>query len=173
MAALKGRDKTAFEYLYDNYSAALNGIIFRIVNDEDTSNDILQDVFVKIWQNFSSYDATKGRLFTWMANIARNASIDYTRSGNFKISNKIQNVDDSVSKINTLMSTSSRVDHIGIDEVVNRLKPEFRQLIDLAYFAGMTHEEISKHLNLPLGTVKTRIRSALMQLRQTLNVKLN
>ena len=85
MLLLKQRRESAFNYLYDNYSAALYSVIISIVPDRELSNDILQEVFVKIWRQIETYDVTKGRLFTWMLNIARNASIDALRS---KISNK-------------------------------------------------------------------------------------
>ena len=78
---LKQNNKAAFSYLYDHYSGALFGIILKIVNqDEETSEDVLQDVFIKIWKKIATYDSTKGTLFTWMLNIARNTAIDKVRT---------------------------------------------------------------------------------------------
>ena len=77
---LKQRHQFAFSYLYDNYSSALQSIILNIVPDYDQAADVLQEVFVKIWKQIETYDETKGRLFTWMLNVARNASIDTVRS---------------------------------------------------------------------------------------------
>src|SRR4051812_14493882 len=94
---LKQRDETAFAYLYDNYAGALNGVISRMVDDEQTAEDILQEAFVKIWNNFSQYDNTKGRLFTWMVNLTRNLTIDMLRSKGYKKQQKISGDENSVS----------------------------------------------------------------------------
>ena len=169
---LKDKDRDAFTNLYDNYSSALYGVVFRIVNDESLAEDILQEVFVKIWKNIAFYDASKGRLFTWLINVTRNTAIDKYRSQEFRQQAKNQKIDDSVHQVNNLMSVSTKVDHIGLKETVSQLKPEYVQMIDLLYFKGYTHEEVAKEFNIPLGTVKTRIRSAIMQLRQKLEVDL-
>ena len=81
---LQRQDQQAFAYLYDNYAPALNGVIFRLVEDKSLSEDILQEAFLKIWNNFSSYDRTKGRLFTWMMNLTKNLAIDTLRSKGYK-----------------------------------------------------------------------------------------
>ena len=80
IALLKSRQQPAFGYLYDNYSAALYAVVLAIVPDKEIANDVLQEAFIKIWRQIDSYDAAKGRLFTWMIHIARNASIDMVRS---------------------------------------------------------------------------------------------
>ncbi len=154
-----------------NYSQALYGVLFKIVNDEEIARDLLQETFVKIWKNISNYDRQKGRLFTWMLNVARNTAIDTLRSKAFKTNNQNQDIENVVNIVDAQMNTSSQVDHIGLKEVVGKLKVEQQQIIDLLYFNGYTQEEAAKELNLPLGTVKTRSRSAIMQLRQLLNLK--
>lgn len=165
---LRARDEAAFAYLYDNYSAALYGVVRRIVPEEEAAQDILQEAFLKIWNYFISYDASKGRLFTWMVNIVRNMAIDHTRSKVYKANLKNQSLADSVNKINRQGSNVQQTDQIGLKAFVQKLKPEHKELIDLLYFAGYTQEEASKELNLPLGTVKTRTRAALQQLRELL-----
>lgn len=85
---LKTGDESAFSYLYDHYSGALFGVIFKIIGDQPLAEDILQEAFVKIWNNFSSYDSSKGRLFTWMLNITRNLTIDTLRSKSYKKQSK-------------------------------------------------------------------------------------
>lgn len=160
---LQQRNEKAFGYLYDNYSGALFGIVNSIVTDKEIANDVLQNVFVNIWRKIESYDATKGRLFTWMLNIARNASIDEVRSKAFRDSQKNQSLSEFVDVPGAV--TGPSIDDVGLKKVLTKLKGELRVLIDLSYFQGFTHEEISKALNIPLGTVKTRIRSALIQLR--------
>jgi len=158
-------DNQAFGYLYDNYSPALFGIINQIVPDKEMAADVLQDVFINIWKKITSYDAAKGRLFTWMLNIARNAAIDRIRSRSYQDGLKNQSLTETVNTLGKNPVVEAQVNDIGLKKVISRLKEEYRTLIDLSYFQGFTHEEISKLLNIPLGTVKTRIRTALTQLR--------
>lgn len=171
VALLRDKNTDAFNSLYDHYAPALYGIILRIVNDNDIAEDILQDSFLKIWNHFSNYDASKGRLFTWMLNIARNAAIDYLRSSQAKVSTQNQSLDNSVYEIETMMGNTTYVDHIGLKSVLKKLRPEYILLIDMVYYKGYTQDEIARELNIPLGTVKTRIRAALNQLREILKTK--
>jgi RNA polymerase sigma factor (sigma-70 family) len=163
VALLQQRNEKAFGYLYDNYSGALYGIVNSIVTDKEIANDVLQNVFVNIWRKIESYDAAKGRLFTWMLNIARNAAIDEVRSKGYRDSQKNQPLGENVDIAGNM--TGPSINDVGLKKVLTKLKDELRVLIDMSYFQGFTHEEISKALNIPLGTVKTRIRSALIQLR--------
>jgi len=160
---LQQRNEKAFSYLYDNYSGALLGIVNAIVTDKETANDVLQNVFINIWRRMESYDPSKGRLFTWMLNIARNAAIDEVRSKGYNNSKK--NIPLPVTNEIAGAVTGGEITDVGLKKVLGNLKGELRVLVDMSYFQGFTHEEISKALNLPLGTVKTRIRSALTQLR--------
>ncbi len=95
MSLLKSRDDKAFGYLYDNYSGSLFTIVSQIVNDMELANDVLQEVFINIWRKIETYDSSKGRLFTWMLNIARNASIDTLRSKSYQNSQKNQSISES------------------------------------------------------------------------------
>jgi RNA polymerase sigma-70 factor (ECF subfamily) len=165
-AALKAKDDQAFSYLYDHYSGSLYSIILQIVKSPELANDILQEVFVNIWRKIESYDPIKGRLFTWMLNISRNASIDVLRSKDYQNSQKNQEIDDNVYGLNQV--TQTNIDNIGLSKFLGKLRPEQRVLIELAYFKGYTHDEIAQIEDIPLGTVKTRIRSALIQLREFL-----
>ncbi|MFI5186900.1 MAG: RNA polymerase sigma factor [Chitinophagales bacterium] len=168
VSLLLQQNDQAFSYLYDNYSPALFGIINQIVPDKDIAADVLQDVFINIWKKISFYDETKGRLFTWMLNIARNAAIDKIRSRSYRDGLKNQPLTETVNTLTASTVVNPQVNDIGLKKLVNKLKTDSRELIELSYFQGFTHEEISKILNLPLGTVKTRIRSALSQLRTLL-----
>jgi len=165
VASLKNGEQPALGILYDNYSAALFGVIIRIVESQENAEDVLQEVFVKIWRNISSYDRSKGKLYTWLINIARNTAIDSLRAKDHKIKSQIRSIDNSVSSINKQHSTAIHPDHIGLKALVNKMKPEHKQLIDKLYFEGYTQEEAAEELNLPLGTVKTRARAAISQLR--------
>lgn len=164
---LKQRRQDAFSYLYDHYSAALLSVIASIVSDAGSSNDVLQEVFIKIWRQIESYDDSKGRLFTWMLNIARNASIDTLRSKNYR--NNQTNKELTEATFSAAGSTQLQVDQIGLRKMVHTLKEEHKVLIELAYFQGFTQDEIAKMLSIPLGTVKTRLRTALTQLRTYIN----
>ena len=163
---LQNQDQSAFSYLYDNYAGALNGVIYRLVEDSQLAEDILQEAFIKIWNNFKQYDPTKGRLFTWMVNITRNLTIDTLRSKGYKKQQKISQDENSVSGYKDLNFDSNRFDSLGLRKQVAALKPDQKIIIDLAYFSGYTQEEISKEMGIPLGTVKTRMRSAIMELRK-------
>lgn len=164
--SLKNGERGAITVLYDNYSAALFGVILRIADNKEAAEDILQEVFVKVWKNISAYDSAKGKLFTWLVNIARNAAIDSTRTKNYNIKKQIRSIDNSVRSINRQYSVSTHIDHIGLRELTDKLKPEHKILIDKLYFEGYTQEEAAEELNMPLGTVKTRIRAAINQLRE-------
>jgi RNA polymerase sigma factor (sigma-70 family) len=168
VSLLKSRDSKAFSYLYDNYSGSLYTVIAQIIDDIEVANDVLQEVFIHIWKKMESYDPAKGRLFTWMLNIARNASIDAVRSKSYQNSMKNLAIPDSEETGFSTKETPTNIDFIGFKKLLERLKKEQRVLIDLAYFKGYTHEEISQIEDIPLGTVKTRIRNALLQLREYL-----
>lgn len=168
ISLLRSEDQNAFSYLYDNYAAALNGIIMRMVDDIQLAEDILQEAFLKIWNNFKQYDNSKGRLFTWMINITRNLTIDTLRSKGYKKQKKISQDENSVTTYQDKNFTSERFDTIGLRKQLQYLKPDQKVIIDLAYFNGYTQEEISKEMDIPLGTVKTRMRSAIIELRKLL-----
>lgn len=163
---LREGGRAAFSYLYRQYSAVLYGIVHKIVYDEQTAQDVLQDVFVKIWSNIGQYDPRKGRLYTWMLNIARNTAIDKLRSRGEIMKGKIRTGEDIVDNIGSSMKTEQATETIGLRKMVGGLKPEYQVIVDLAYFKGYTLDEISKTLDVPLGTVKTRMRSAIKQLRE-------
>ena len=167
--ALRQREKIAVEALYDMYSASLLGVIVRIVNDEAIAEDILQDTFVKIWNSFSSYSTEKGRLFTWMVNIARHLAIDKLRSKDFKNQNKNQELENNVTFIDEQRNTVYKPELMGIKELVQKLKPEQKSILDLVYFKGYTHVEAADELGIPLGTIKTRLRMAIIELRKNFN----
>ena len=162
------RNQQAFSYLYDNYAPSLNAVIYRMVEDQALSEDILQEAFVKIWNNFNSYDKIKGRLFTWMVNITRNLAIDTMRSKGYKKQNKISGDENSVNNLQDGNTGIEKFDSIGVAKQLINLKPDQRQIIDLAYFQGYTQDEISKQLAIPLGTVKTKMRMAILELRKNL-----
>lgn len=166
MELVKKRDKKAIEQLYDMFSPTLYGIILKIVGVEERAQDVLQDVFVKIWKNAEKYKKEKGRPFTWMLNIARNASIDSIRRN----SNKDALTDD-ISTVSAQKAGSSEIeiDGIGINKFVDQLDVEYREVIYLAYYQGYTQVEIADELGIPIGTVKSRVRIGIRELRKMVN----
>jgi RNA polymerase sigma-70 factor (ECF subfamily) len=166
---LKSQDRIAMQALYDMYSGALLGVIARVIQQTEVAEDILQETFIKIWNSAESYDSSKGRLFTWMMNIARNLSIDKLRSKDFKNSIKNQDIENNVDFIDRQKEITFNADVLGLKDMVTALKPEFNDVLEMVYFKGYTQVEAAEELNLPLGTVKTRIRMAIMELRKHFN----
>lgn len=167
LEGLQTHDEQAYGFLYDNYSKALFTIIYQIIPQQEVAEDVLQEVFLKIWQNIRSYDSTKGRLYTWMLNIARNQAIDKTRSKDFNNRGKTTELSENVYKEEGAVEI--KMDDVGLQKTLGNLPEESRKLIELAYFQGYTQEEIAKLLNIPLGTVKNRIRATIIQLRKILS----
>jgi RNA polymerase sigma factor (sigma-70 family) len=167
--SLQHREKIAVEALYDMYSASLVGVISRIINDTAIAEDVLQETFVKIWHSFSSYSTEKGRLFTWMVNIARNLAIDKIRSKDFKNQNKNQEIENNVTFIDEQRNTVYKPELMGVKDLVQTLKPEQKLIVELVYFKGYTHVEAAEELGIPLGTIKTRLRMAIQELRKHFN----
>jgi RNA polymerase sigma-70 factor, ECF subfamily len=166
---LGSRSEKGFSILYDNYSAAIYGVVNKIVKSSEVAQDVTQDVFVKIWNNFHKHDPSKGTLFTWMLNLARNAAIDKYRSAEYTQQFKLNtDIESYVGVIDNENHSSYNVDAIGVRTIVAKLKPEYRQLIELVYFQGYSQSEIADEFDIPLGTVKTRIRAALTNLRAIL-----
>jgi RNA polymerase sigma-70 factor (ECF subfamily) len=171
IAALKQKDRSAFTYLYDHYSAALYGIVLKIVQDEEDAADVLQESFINIWKGIDNYDEKKGAtLFTWMLNVARNKAIDRYRQKNRINTNQKElasvNIGNELYQVNNI-----KTDTIGINKLLQQIKPEHYQLIHLHYYKGLTHQEISNITTIPLGTVKTRIRSAISELKLVFGTK--
>lgn len=166
VSALKMHDKNAFEYLYHHYKGALLTVIKQVIADEATAGDVLQEAFVLAWKNIEKYDPEKGRLFTWLYNVTRNCAINTTRSKTYKSQQKNDSIDNYVSYTDSIPAQELNINKIGLRKQVNLLREDYKNVIELSYFNGYTHEEISGILNIPEGTVKTRLRNALIELRK-------
>lgn len=167
IALLREKSESGFHHLYDHYSGALYGVVLRIVQSKEYTEEIIQDVFMKIWNSIHQYDAAKGRFYTWMINIARNTAIDYLKSKSFQNELKNQSLPDFVYE-SAELSTTQNSDFIGFNNVLKSLESDKQELIDLAYYQGYTQNEISEKLKMPLGTVKTKMRNALIKLKDLL-----
>lgn len=165
---LKSRDENGFHHLYDHYSGALYGVILRIVHSKECTEEIIQDVFVKIWNSIDQYDPAKGRFYTWIINIARHTAIDYLKSKSFQNGLKNQSLSQYICDTTELSENEQSSDHIGLQNVIENLENDKQELIDLAYYQGYTQSQIAEKLKIPLGTVKTKLRKALILLKQLL-----
>gem|GEM_PF-413675 len=168
VTALKSRDNHAYKHLYLHYRGALYNNILQLLPDREIAADVLQEVFLQIWKNIDKYDETKGRLFTWMLKLTRNMAINQTRVKNFKVHSKNEDISNYVSVIEERNSQQTGINHIGLRQQVHKLRPEYKDVIELSYFQGFKQEEIAEALKLPLGTVKTRLRNAIIELRKEL-----
>jgi RNA polymerase sigma-70 factor, ECF subfamily len=162
---LQSGDEAAFALLYDNYSSLLFGTILRIVNERKEAENLLQDCCVKIWQHIGRFDPEKGKLATWLINIARNTAIDFTRSKYFSQKQKNQNLDNLVFAETGQYISQPNVEVLGLRQLVEKLTPTCRQVLEWMYFDGYTQQEIADNFGIPLGTVKSRTRLAIKELR--------
>ena len=162
---MQQKNEKAFERLYTMYSEAIHGIIYSIVLEEAVAEEVLQDTFIKIWHNAKAYDVKKGRFFTWILNIARNTAIDKTRSKSFKNSKKNLTTTNFVDILTSYDNLNSKTNAIGIKKFVDKLKPMCISVIELLFFKGYTQKDAAKELEIPLGTLKTKNRNCLRDLR--------
>lgn len=156
-------DKKAIHLLYENYSDALYGVIKKIISDDDTAQDVLQESFVKIWRYSKKYDATKAKLFTWIYRIAYNTAIDKARSLKTKIDNEVQIETSSVYRIT---SNELNQDVLDIKKHLDTLDEKYQIVLHALFFEGMTQQEASEELDIPLGTIKSRLKIGLRELKK-------
>lgn len=159
---LKNKDESALSLLYDKYSGAIYGIILKMIRDEGKAQNLLQDTFMTVWEKAESYDATKGRFYTWVYRIAKNKTLNFLR----KTDPLIQTDDFSVYK-NKEEAISRDSEYVELKGAINTLEAHHKAAIELVYFKGLTHREAHKEMNVPLGTFKSYVRQALKQLRTT------
>ena len=165
----QNKEVPAFEKLYAMYSENILGVINTIVQEPERAQEICQDVFMKIWDKSDTYNASKGRFFTWILNIARNAAIDEVRSKSFKQQKRNLSTDYFVDILEGSEDLNSKMDTIGLKSLLQNLKEKCVQIISLLYFQGFTQKEAAEELDIPIGTVKTRNRSCISQIRENMN----
>ena len=163
--SLKIGQASAIAKLYKLYAPALLGIICEVIKNEDVAQDVLQESFLKIWRSIGQYDAAKGRLFTWMARLAKNTAIDQLRSRGELNSAKNENLQNLIIEIDQTHQILYNPEIIDIKALLSFLTPIQVKILNLVYFEGYTHIEAAEELELPIGTVKTRIRTAILTLR--------
>lgn len=170
IAALQEDARHAVALILEKYGDALYGVVFKIVQSKEIAEDIMQDAFVKVWRKADTYDGTKGRLFTWLINIVRNTAIDKVRTGKFQQRRKSLPLEKTVYE-NESFSEEMQVADVGLQKAVSRLEPKYRLVIELLYIQGYTQKEVTEELGIPLGTVKTRVKIAIRELRKVLTDK--
>lgn len=161
----RAKNVKAFEKIHQMYHENVLGIVYNILRNEELAEEVTQDVFVKAWNNADRFDPNKGRFFTWILNIARNTAIDKTRSKNFNTSHQNLDAQNFVDIIVSNDNLNAKTDAIGLKAFVNKLADTCKRLIELIYFKGYTQKETAESLNMPLGTVKTKSRGCLNELR--------
>ena len=163
---LKQDDERAVSIIYENYSSALYGVILKITIDQAIAEDALQESFIKIWKNAKKYDSSKAKLFTWLYRIARNTAIDKLRSHNLKFTKEVQIGESNVYKLAT---SGLNQDTMDLKKHVAQLENKYQIVLDALYFQGMTQQEASEELDIPLGTIKSRLKIGLRELKKVYN----
>lgn len=166
---LQNMDGSAMSALYRMYSDSLYRVISTIVVIEEVAQDLLQETFIKIWKSFKQYDPGKGRLYTWMARLARNISIDYLRSVNYRNYTVSENLSESTLQIDQKFQVSYNPELIGVKDMTNILNEDQRSALDLIYFKGYTHVQAAEELNITVGILRSRLQSSITELRRTFN----
>ena len=166
---LQNMDGSAMSALYRMYSDSLYRVISTIVVIEEVAQDLLQETFIKIWKSFKQYDPGKGRLYTWMARLARNISIDYLRSVNHRNYTVSENLVESTQQIDQKFQVSYNPELIGVKDMTNILNEDQRLALDLIYFKGYTHVQAAEELDITVGILRSRLQSSITVLRRTFN----
>jgi RNA polymerase sigma-70 factor (ECF subfamily) len=170
LASCTIRDRRAFAQLYGLTSAKLYGVILRILNREEWAQDCLQEAYIKIWNRAESYRADLASPMTWMATIARNQALDQLRKRRHEV--RMSETECFPEEVDQELLPQDRLQQSDEGRRLNRclaeLKSEQRQIIALAYFRGLSHEELAARTKIPMGTVKTWIRRGLAQLKRCL-----
>jgi RNA polymerase sigma-70 factor (ECF subfamily) len=164
-------DQSALTTLYDSTSRLVFGLILRVLGDRATAEEVLLDVFTQVWRQAALYDRSRGAPLAWLMTIARSRAIDRLRSGKHDQQHKepLDNLTDLTSStISPEEATATSERQKIVRAALDTLSPEQRQVIELAYYSGLSHSEIALRLGQPLGTVKTRTRLGMMKLREAL-----
>tara|TARA_R110000868_G_scaffold291085_5_gene551453 strand:+ start:3932 stop:4462 length:531 start_codon:yes stop_codon:yes gene_type:complete len=164
------KNEEAFEELYNRYSKSMHGVIYNIVRDHGIADEIMQEVFIEAWNNSSSYSVEKERFFTWLLKISRNAAMEKRASKNLNDEDNTQKVDFFADIIQNNISVDSQTEDLGIELFVSKLANSCIEVIELLYFKGYSQQKASESLDMPMGTIKTRNRNCLKELRLMLNI---
>jgi RNA polymerase sigma-70 factor (ECF subfamily) len=166
-------DRQSFEQLYERFSGVLFSTAYRVLNSPEAAEDVLQDVFLQIWEKAPLYDPQRGKPLTWAVTLTRNKAIDRLRSVQRRsrlqddVEREAQTLSSSTGAARSMLSSRWRKGKL-VREAIQKLSKDQREAIELAFFSGLTQTEIAEKLQEPLGTVKARIRRGMMKLRDVL-----
>lgn len=175
LSAMARGEKAALGRLYDLLAKPLYSLAYRVLNDSAEAQDIVQDVFLQLWNKAAVYETNRGSVFAWAATLTRNRAIDRLRMRK----RRAEIIAESAAEIHEVAPSSSGADNLWLQEqagavrtALTTLAPEQKAAIELAFFTGLTQQEIAAQLNEPLGTIKARIRRGLLKLREALPARL-
>ena len=163
---LQNGDKKAISLLYEHYSGALLSVIKKVIKDNDVAHDVLQESFIKVWKKGKTYDPSKAKLFTWLYRIFYNSAIDKVRALKNKTTKEVQIEDSNVYKLTT---NSLNQDTLDIKKHLSSLELKYQVVLNALFFEGMTQQEDCEALNIPLGTIKSRLKIGLRELKKIYN----
>ncbi|HKS90686.1 MAG TPA: sigma-70 family RNA polymerase sigma factor [Tepidiformaceae bacterium] len=175
MLAIVQRDEAAFSLLYDRYSSLVYSTCLRVLADPHLAQDTTQEVFVRLWRTPESFVASRGRLLSWLMSVARNRAVDELRARGRRQRREDPGAEDALavvpdsSAIDPQRAAQIQEQQVRVRAALAELPPEQRAALELAYFGGLTQQEIALQLHEPLGTIKTRIRLAMQKLRRLLS----
>jgi len=163
---IKSGNEQGLRLLYKHYAPALHGVALRQLRNEMYAEEALQNTFMKVWSKIDQYDATKSTLYTWMINILRNSSIDISRTQKFQVEKKTISIDNNV---HSSSFTESREFSMDAKKLLEGMEDKYSVVLDYLYLRGYSQSELSEELDLPLGTIKTRVKKAIDILREKLD----
>lgn len=170
-------DRASFEQLYERFSGILYTTVLRVLNDQKEAEDVLQDVFIQIWEKAELYNPERGKPFTWALTLTRNKAIDRLRSlqRRSRLNNQVEKetgVANQIHQPNSADEVDALQKGVLVRDAVMRLSQDQREAIEMAFFGGLTQNEIAIRLHQPLGTVKARIRRGMMRLKDLIEPQL-
>lgn len=166
LASIARRDSRAFESLYDRYSRSVYSLAWGMLRDPATAQEVTQEVFLSIWRQAAEFDPSRGTARSWVLALAHHKSVDAVRRRRLRATEPLEETQ--ASDLDVVDETLRRLEQGRVREALVRLPAEQRQAIVFAYYGGYTQEEVARRLSIPLGTAKTRIRDAMIRLREAL-----
>ena len=172
LKAIAAKDDGALGRLYDGYRLILFGVLMRILNNREEAEDVLQEVFLQVWRRAGDFDENRGRPFTWLVTLARSRGIDRLRSLASRERVAMAGANEASEEVSDAATDAIRSEQRGVvNDALSQLPEDQKRPLMLAYFDGLTQSEIAMQLGAPLGTVKTRMRSGMMKLRELLSAR--
>jgi RNA polymerase sigma-70 factor (ECF subfamily) len=166
MKRIARRDQEALRALYDQYARIIYSLAYHILQNSVMAEEVSQDVFLKVWEQRALWDPGKGQLSSWLLRVTQFTAVDRLRREQRQPSLESESLDDIAEASSGGLSDTPSEDHSILRMIMSELPRDQLHLIDLAFFRGMSHSEIAEHTHIPLGTVKTRLRSGLKLLRE-------